>query len=187
MSEAEWLACNELLPLLIAASKHASERKVRLLACACCRRIWGLLGESSSRFAVEVAEQFADGQVGNPDRIAAYSAAAREAACWTNCCGVPMAAIGYAVAAAALTAMDPATIQAETENAGERVTDLLIMAEAIHENVWPDLWAITILDARFAVSTAAVGWADAALDDPEEDRMDWEAKQTRRSFLTRHV
>jgi hypothetical protein len=60
MTEAEWLASTNLENLLPHLAKTASERKLRLWACACCRRIWHLIADERSRRAVEVAEQLAD-------------------------------------------------------------------------------------------------------------------------------
>jgi hypothetical protein len=47
---------------MLAAVGGASDRKMRLFACAVARCLWELLPDRSSRAAVEVAERFADGQ-----------------------------------------------------------------------------------------------------------------------------
>jgi hypothetical protein len=68
MTEAEWVACRtpkSMLDCLVERSGeerlHSYARKLRLWACACVRRCWGLLGDESGRKAVVVAERFADG------------------------------------------------------------------------------------------------------------------------------
>jgi hypothetical protein len=87
MDEQEWLASgapDRMLHYLDHFdSGTVSERKLRLFACACCRRIWGRLPDADHRRAVEVAERFADGLAG-PAELAevrqAVSQALRRAA-----------------------------------------------------------------------------------------------------------
>jgi hypothetical protein len=58
MTEAEWLACEDPLPMLECALTHSS-RKRRLFAVACCRRITNIMTDNGKR-AVDAAEGFAD-------------------------------------------------------------------------------------------------------------------------------
>jgi hypothetical protein len=55
-----------MLDYLVRRSR-VTERKARLFACACCRRVWPLLNELA-RNSVDVAERFADGLATEADR-----------------------------------------------------------------------------------------------------------------------
>jgi hypothetical protein len=66
MTEAEWLVCKDAQTMLLFRPRgEPNERKLRLFACACCRRMWTSLPTDQDRFAVAIAEQYADGLIGD--------------------------------------------------------------------------------------------------------------------------
>jgi hypothetical protein len=76
MIEAEWLACTDPEPMLDSLRGRASDRKLRLFAVACCRRVWTSLEHEEFRDAVEKAESFADGLVDQGELLQAWQRAA---------------------------------------------------------------------------------------------------------------
>ncbi|AMV26429.1 hypothetical protein VT84_18670 [Gemmata sp. SH-PL17] len=63
MTKVKWLKCfdpHELLEFLV---KEASERKLRLFACACCRRALHLVSDDRLPPLVQVAENLAEGPI----------------------------------------------------------------------------------------------------------------------------
>jgi hypothetical protein len=75
MTETEWLAATDPQPMLEHLRGKASERKVRLFAVACCRRVWASLEHEEFREAVLKAEAYADGLVDRAEMLAAHEKA----------------------------------------------------------------------------------------------------------------
>jgi hypothetical protein len=62
MDEQQWLACTDPQPMLESLRGKVSDRKLRLFAVSCFRRVWGLVG-AEARAALEACEGYAEGRV----------------------------------------------------------------------------------------------------------------------------
>jgi hypothetical protein len=71
MTEAEWLACADPLEMLGFLRGKVSDRKLRLFACACCRRVlaFGPCLDNDLYEALTIAENLADGLVGQEEAL----------------------------------------------------------------------------------------------------------------------
>jgi hypothetical protein len=75
MTEAEWNNCTDVEEMLefVQNGGRTSDRKLRLFAVTCCRRVWGLLN-TIEREAVILMERFLEGLAGEPESAAAFEA-----------------------------------------------------------------------------------------------------------------
>ena len=63
MTEAEWLAASDPMPMLDFIEATTSERRARLIACACCRSVGHFLTDNRSRDVIQAAELYVDGRI----------------------------------------------------------------------------------------------------------------------------
>src|ERR1700693_3263167 len=77
MTEQEWLECDDPTLMMKIVEGKTSPRKLRLLACGSCRRLWPTIRFRETRKAVEVAERFADREVSEQDMLQAGDKARR--------------------------------------------------------------------------------------------------------------
>src|SRR5262249_50700896 len=82
ITDTEWLGCADPEKMLDALRGRVSDRKLRLFACACCRRggfmvdAWAYdFRRGDYRRALETAERFADGEATARELADAHSAA----------------------------------------------------------------------------------------------------------------
>jgi hypothetical protein len=74
MTEKQWLASPSPQRMLNFLRFKVSDRKLRLFACACCRRVQDADGQEHGLAALEVAERLAECQATNDERVGAVSA-----------------------------------------------------------------------------------------------------------------
>jgi hypothetical protein len=80
MDEEQWVSCTDPIPILEFLRGRASDRKLRLFAVACCRRVWHLFEDGRTRGAVEMAERYADG-LASAEGLAGTAVGAAAARC----------------------------------------------------------------------------------------------------------
>ncbi len=69
MTEAEWQDCTDATVMLGFARRWSSDRKLRLFACALCRRLEGRYLDAEGRRAIDVVERLADGLATEEERL----------------------------------------------------------------------------------------------------------------------
>jgi hypothetical protein len=163
MTEREWLTCTDPHPMLERLRGWTSDRKLRLFAVACSRRIWTLI-DLLGRNAVEAAENFADGDLG-PDEMRAARLACQGAggqASWYAAATRPeIAARNAARSAQAGVASNPTL--------GTEAGELLAQAGLVRDIFGNPLCPIT-LDLSLLTPTV-VNIAQTIYNDRAFDRM----------------
>jgi hypothetical protein len=164
MNEAEWLTCADPHPMLEHLRAKPSDRKLRLFAVACSRRVWNLI-DPLGQSAVDVAEAYADGLT-DPDEMRAGRLACQGAggqASWYAAASKPeVAARNAARSAQAGVAGNPLL--------GADVGELLAQAGLLRDIFGPLLFRPMRLDLSLLTPTV-VQMAQTIYEDRAFDRM----------------
>lgn len=87
MTESEWQASNDPQMMLShLRDAGVTDRKMRLFACACCRRVWDQFPDRSNQDLVVAVEDYPDATFDHP---VIHAAAVASSACEGECSGVP--------------------------------------------------------------------------------------------------
>jgi hypothetical protein len=68
MQQRTWLKCTNPYSMLVHLGGAASDRKLRLFSCACCRRAWGFARDKRLDQVLALVEGYADGRVKERER-----------------------------------------------------------------------------------------------------------------------
>jgi hypothetical protein len=158
VTEADWWASDDPRQMLefLQGTGRLTDRKARLFAVACCRRIWHLLPDERSRRAVEVGERYADGQATAEEAIAAGNAAAEVSG--HDLAGIP-AELGWRAAQAADHVLPLPEEACQFDLVWENVATAMEGEQLVAEGAGPEL-----LDAwseQSVESGRPMGWTEA--------------------------
>jgi hypothetical protein len=153
MNQKQWATCSDPGKMLKSLRGKASERKLRLFACACVRRGWALL-TPASRAALEINERYADGGVGRRELTAARRAATVE--------GDRMYAAAEATTNPEQGQFDPDVDEAVRANA----------AEAARLSLTPRMDVESVRQVTKAMDYTVILWHAGPGGDPDEAHCD---------------
>lgn len=178
MTETDWLTCADPTPMLeFLLAGRASERKARLFAVACCRRIWHLLTDQGSRKALEVIERYADGMASEADLESATTLALEPVLARSFCSRSPKPSAGEAVPGAVWYAANRAIswekttryVAEMTARANDLKAEQKVQAVLLRD-IFGNPYRPVVVE-RSWLSPKVVGLAQAIYDDRAFDRL----------------
>jgi hypothetical protein len=159
MTEEEWLSCSNPIGMLEFLCGQASDRKLRLTACAYCRLLWHLLPDERVRQSLAINERYADGAANEQELREAKTAASKAAfeaqAAWDRVRSAKHAARIAQRMADRAHARGSRGREKEAAERADRVTqDAAEEARKLARKVWSEFGSQNaILAARFAAYT----------------------------------